>query len=117
MLALVITRGLLRPKVVCFGVIQGPAIFQSLMDSTFGRVVDPSTNAKFHTCFMDDVTISTEAYQEDTDDMVIGRHITQCQIFLEAARPRNIQFKLSKSKLAHDLFIFWASNSAVDSVL
>ena len=36
LLTLVTTRGLLRPKVLNFGAKQGPAIFQSLMDSTFG---------------------------------------------------------------------------------
>ena len=40
LLTLVTTRGLLRPKVLYFGAKQGPAIFQSLMGSTFGDLKD-----------------------------------------------------------------------------
>ena len=59
LLTLVSTRGLLRPKVLYFGAKQGPAIFQSLMDSTFGDLRD-DLGEPFHACFIDDVLVSTE---------------------------------------------------------
>ncbi len=98
---LVTKRGMLRPLVLFFGAKQGPAIFQMLMDGTFGHLRD-GHDEPFHTCFMDDVTISTEAYAEDDDDKVIERHIDHCTRFLSAAQTRNIQFKLEKSKFAHE---------------
>jgi len=38
--SLVTRRGILRPKVLYFGAKQGPAIFQALMDNTFGDLRD-----------------------------------------------------------------------------
>ena len=66
LLTLVTTRGLLRPKVLYFGAKQGPAIFQSLMDSTFGDLKD-ELGTPFSACFIDDVLISTEQYEGDQD--------------------------------------------------
>ena len=86
-------RGLLRPLVLFFGAKQGPSTFQSIMDSTFGHVKGDE-GEDFHAIFIDDCNISTEAFDGDTDDMVIERHIRHLEIFLEAAMARRIQFKL-----------------------
>ena len=60
LLALVCTRGLLRPKVLYFGAKQGPAIFQGLMDTTFGDLKD-DLGENFSACFIDDFSNSTES--------------------------------------------------------
>ena len=74
-------------------------MFQSLMDQTFGSVRDDD-DQEFHCIFMDDVCIATEGYDGDDDDTVVDRHIRHCELFLEAAKSRRIQFKLSKCKWA-----------------
>ena len=99
LLTLVTRRGLLRPRVLYFGPKQGPAIFQSLMDRTFSGLRD-KTNSEFASLFMDDVTIDTEGYDDDDDDSILERHIEHCELFLRAAVPRHIQFKLEKSQFA-----------------
>ena len=53
-------RGMLRPLVLFFGAKQGPSIFQKLMDWTFGDVRGDD-GEEFHSVFMDDCTLSTEA--------------------------------------------------------
>eukprot|EP00959_Pyramimonas_sp_CCMP1952_P091420 1914010-Pyramimonas_sp.AAC.1 len=68
---------MLRPLVLFFGAKQGPAIVQKLMDWTFGDVRGPS-DEEFHSVFMDDCTLSAEAYDNDTDDDVVDRHIEHC---------------------------------------
>lgn len=98
---LITKRGMLRPLVLFFGAKQGPSIFQKLMDSTFGEVVDKK-GEQFSSIFMDDVTISTNAYESDSDDDVIDRHVEHCGLFLEAGQKRRIQFKLSKSKFCYE---------------
>ena len=49
---------------------------------------------------MDDVTIDTEGYEEITNDDILGRHIEHCELFLQAALPRRIQFKMEQSHFA-----------------
>ena len=92
-------RGILRPKVLLFGPKQGPGLFQGFMDSVFGGLRDKAGD-EFSVIFMDDVCISTEGFDGDTDDDIVNRHIEHCTCFLEAARKHNIQFKLSKCKWA-----------------
>ena len=58
---------MLKPLVLYFGPKQGPAIFQSLMDQTFGNLRDQA-GEEFAAIFMDDVCLSTEGYDGDTDD-------------------------------------------------
>ena len=95
LLALVSRRGLLLPLVLNFGAKQGPSAFQNMMDRTFGRLRDDD-GEEFHAIFIDDVNISTEGYSGDSDDDIVERHIRHCELFLTAARKRNVQFKLTK---------------------
>ena len=71
------------------------------MDETFNDTRG-SQGEEFHSVFMDDCTLSTEAFDSDSDDDVVDRHIDHCRRFLEQAKTKNIQFKLSKSKFAHE---------------
>ena len=92
---------MLQPLVLYFGGKQGPSLFQMLMDQTFGGLKVPD-NEEFHSIFIDDVTIPTQAFEDDTDDSVVERHVQQCEIFLAKAKGKGIQFKMDKSKLAHE---------------
>ena len=69
---------------------------------------------------MDDCTLSTEAYDGDTDEDVVNRHIEHCEIFLSAATTMNIQFKLAKSKFAQEYMAAriesWPAPSSLDDV-
>ena len=47
---------------------------------------------------MDDATIDTEGYPEDTDDDILEGHIEHCELFLQAALPRRIQFKMEREE-------------------
>ena len=98
MLALCTRRGLLVPKVLYVGPKQGPGIFQGLVDSTFGHLRDED-NQEFVTAFVDDCTVSTEGYGNESFNDVFERHLRQVELFCEAAKTRCIQFKLDKSKL------------------
>ena len=73
--ALITRRGVLRPKVLFFGAKQGPSIFQSMMDSTFGRVRGDD-GEEYVAIFMDDVSLSTDASDTDGDfDLLVNKHI------------------------------------------
>jgi len=99
LLALVTRRGMLKPLVLFFGPKQGPGVFQSLMDTTFGGLRDDS-GEEFHAIFMDDVTIMTGAWDGDTDEDVFNRHVRHCELFPSEARKKRIQFKLTKYRWA-----------------
>ena len=92
-------RGLMFPLVLYFGAKQGPGIFQRVMDQTFGHIRDADGEI-FHAIFIDDVTIATEAWDGDTDDAIVERHILHCEAFLTAALERHVSFKLTKCKWA-----------------
>ena len=95
LLQTVARRGILRPRVLYMGPKQGPGLFQSFMDASFRPVRGPDEE-EFLSIFMDDICISTEAYEGDSDDDIVERHIKHCICFLEAARSKKIQFKLAK---------------------
>lgn len=97
-LALCTRRGLLLPKVVYFGPKQGPGIFQGLVDKTFGGLRDDK-GKEFCSLFVDDCTISTCGYGNETDDQVFERHLRQLELFFGAAKKKRVQFKLEKSRL------------------
>ena len=65
------------------------------MDSTFRHLRNESDDC-LAAIFMDDVSISTEGYEGDSDDDVVNRHIDHCCRFLEAAKEKGIQFKMEK---------------------
>ena len=79
-LQLVCRRGILRPKVLFFGPKQGPGLFQSFMDSCFSDLRD-SDGQEFASIFLDDVSLSTEGYEGDSDDDIVARHIAHCECF------------------------------------
>ena len=83
-LALCTRRGLLVPKVLYFGPKQAPGVFQSLVGATFGGLRDEE-GYEFASAFVDDCTVSTEGYDEETYDDVFERHIRQVIVFLTAA--------------------------------
>ena len=66
-LALVCRRGLLFPLVMFFGAKQGPGAFQQLMDTTFGDLRDEN-NESFHSVFIDDCSVFTDAWDDESDD-------------------------------------------------
>ena len=102
LLALTTRRGLLKPEVLYFGPKQGPGIFQMLMDATFGHLRGDQEE-EFHCIFIDDVNIATEPLTDnETDDVSFERHVRHCELFLEAARQRQVQFKLTKCRWAQD---------------
>ena len=70
-LTLTTTRGLLRPLVLCFGPKQGPSIFQSLMDQTFGKLEGPE-GEDFCTVFIDDLHFGTEEQAGESELSVSG---------------------------------------------
>ena len=102
LLALITRRGMLKPLVVYFGAKQGPGVFQSLMDQTFGNLLDDE-GCEFPAIFIDDVTIMTISWDGDDDDAVVERHIRHCERFFSKADERKIQFKLSKCKWAQTM--------------
>ncbi len=69
------------------------------MDNTFGQLRD-SDDQPFAAICLDDVAISTPAYEGDDDNAVVDRHIEHCAIFLRVAAENGIQFKLTKCKWA-----------------
>ena len=72
------------------------------MDMTFGEVQDKG-GEEFHSVFTDDCTLSTPAYDGDTDDDVVNRHIEHSVISLATAKTMNIQsFWLEISRFAHE---------------
>jgi len=97
-LALITRRGLLLPKVLYFGPKQGPGIFQAMADSVLGKLRDEDGN-EFVSVFVDDCTISTSGYGNETQEHVFDRHIRQLEVFFSAAMQKKIQFKLVKSRL------------------
>ena len=99
LLQLVTRRGILRPKVLFFGPKQGPGLFQGFMDHVFGGLRDKRGD-EYCSIFMDDVSISTEGFEGDSDDDVVQRHIEHCECFLTAAKAHGVQFKLSKCRWA-----------------
>ena len=48
--------------------------------------------------FMDDAFVHTKADDEDDDDTVVARHAEHLTLYLQAARKRKLQFKLSKCR-------------------
>ena len=93
-------RSALTPgAVLYFGPNQGPATLQSLMDGTFNILCDKN-DSEFASLFMDDITIVTEGYEADDD--ILERHIEHCELFLPAALPRRIQFKMEKNHFAYE---------------
>ena len=101
LLALATRRGLLQPRVLYFGPKQGPGLFQGLMDSTFSSLRGDN-GENFTAIFMDDVSISTERWENEVEDQTFDRHVRHVEIFLTRARERKVQFKMSKSKFAWD---------------
>ena len=68
------------------------------MDMTFGGLRDDAGD-EFTSIFIDDVNIATEKLsanelREETEE----RHIRHLELFFEAARQRNISFKLVKCR-------------------
>ena len=94
-LALMTRRGILFPLVMYFGAKQGPGMFQKLMDTTFGELRDKN-NDKFHSIFIDDVTVATEKLTENESyDVTFERHVEQCELFFGKAKEKGIQFKMT----------------------
>ena len=57
------------------------------MGASFRDVKGPD-GEEFLSIFMDDICISTEADQEDSDDQLVEKHIKHCECFLRAAKKR-----------------------------
>lgn len=88
-------RGISRPRVLYMGPKQGPGIVQSFMDESVRDVRGPG-GEELLSIFIDDICVSTEANDGETDDEFVDNHSQHCENVLVAATKRNIQFTLTK---------------------
>lgn len=69
------------------------------MDSVFGSIRG-AQGEEYAGIFIDDVALSTEGFEDDSDDDIVNRHIDHCIKFLEKAKEHGVQFKLDKCRWA-----------------
>ena len=99
--------GVLQWEVMPFGVTNGPAVFQNLMDQLFQGLLGDAMSERIKDAtlgvFMDDVGIGSGKYDEgltDDNDDSFDQHIVLLEVVLVRSQEANLTFSMRKAFFA-----------------